>query len=121
MGDKPVNNFRMVERHFFRKKLLKSFDFNFGFVIPDSKNTCEHLYEFPHLSAADRTSLLSAHSTALLHTHTLTQSNSLTPTATRPAPGEDMIANPYETKSDSFYFVDGKLVMHNKAEYAYTA
>ena len=26
---------------------------------------------------------------------------------------------PFETKSDSFYFVDGKLVMHNKAEYAY--
>jgi hypothetical protein len=36
-----------------------------------------------------------------------------------PTAGEDMIANPYETKSDSFYFVDGKLVMHNKAEYAY--
>ena len=31
----------------------------------------------------------------------------------------DMIANPQETKSDSFYFVDGKLVMHNRAEYAY--
>lgn len=33
--------------------------------------------------------------------------------------GEEMIASPYETKSDSFYFVDGKLMMHNKAEYAY--
>lgn len=32
-----------------------------------------------------------------------------------------MAAHPYDTKSDSFYFVDGKLVMHNKAEYAYTA
>jgi GMP-PDE, delta subunit len=28
-----------------------------------------------------------------------------------------MIDNPYETKSDSFYFVDGKLIMHNKASY----
>ena len=28
-----------------------------------------------------------------------------------------MIDNPYETKSDSFYFVNGKLVMHNKASY----
>ena len=27
---------------------------------------------------------------------------------------------PYETKSDSFYFVGNKMVMHNKAEYAYT-
>ena len=30
-----------------------------------------------------------------------------------------MIENPFETRSDSFYFVDGKLVMHNKADYAY--
>jgi len=33
----------------------------------------------------------------------------------------DMIAHPYETKSDSFYFVDDELIMHNKAEYAYRA
>jgi len=31
-----------------------------------------------------------------------------------------MIDNPFMTKSDSFYFVDGQLVMHNKAQYAYT-
>lgn len=30
-----------------------------------------------------------------------------------------MVDNPYETRSDSYYFVDGKLVMHNKAEYSY--
>jgi len=30
-----------------------------------------------------------------------------------------MIDCPYETRSDSFYFVDDKLIMHNKADYAY--
>lgn len=30
-----------------------------------------------------------------------------------------MIANPHETKSDSFYFVDDELIMHNKASYKY--
>lgn len=50
MGDKPVNNFRMIERHYFRNQLLKSFDFHFGFCIPSSKNTCEHIYDFPPLS-----------------------------------------------------------------------
>lgn len=30
-----------------------------------------------------------------------------------------MIANPYETKSDSFYFVQNKLIMHNKASFKY--
>ena len=31
----------------------------------------------------------------------------------------EMVASPYETKSDSFYFVNDQLVMHNKADYAY--
>lgn len=32
----------------------------------------------------------------------------------------EMILHPYETQSDSFYFVDNKLVMHNKADYSYS-
>lgn len=50
VGDKPVQHFRMIERHYFRDTLLKSFDFDFGFCIPNSKNTCEHIYEFPELA-----------------------------------------------------------------------
>lgn len=86
VGDKPVNNFRMIERHFFRDRLLKNFDFEFGFCIPNSKNTCEHIYEFPTLDINEV---------------------------------QEMVDHPFETKSDSFYFVDGKLIMHNKADYAY--
>uniref|UniRef100_A0A0R3RG14 GMP_PDE_delta domain-containing protein n=1 Tax=Elaeophora elaphi TaxID=1147741 RepID=A0A0R3RG14_9BILA len=86
VGNKPVNKFRMIERHFFRDRLLKSFDFEFGFCIPNSRNTCEHIYDFPQLSE----SLI-----------------------------EEMISNPYETRSDSFYFVEDRLIMHNKADYAY--
>ncbi|XP_071946286.1 protein unc-119 homolog B-like [Antedon mediterranea] len=86
VGDQPVNNFRMIERHYFKEKLLKSFDFNFGFIIPNSKNTCEHIYEFPGLE---------------------------------PEQIKEMVECPFETKSDSFYFVDNKLIMHNKADYAY--
>lgn len=87
IGNHEVKNFRMVERHYFRERLLKSFDFDFGFLIPGSKNTMEHIYEFQELSKADI---------------------------------KLMVENPYETRSDSFYFVDGKLVMHNKAEYSYS-
>ncbi|VDM20787.1 unnamed protein product [Wuchereria bancrofti] len=86
VGSKPVNKFRMIERHFFRDRLLKSFDFEFGFCIPNSRNTCEHIYDFPQLSE----SLI-----------------------------DEMISNPYETRSDSFYFVEDRLIMHNKADYAY--
>ncbi|XP_068598575.1 protein unc-119 homolog B-like [Brachionichthys hirsutus] len=86
VGNRPLNNFRMIERHYFRDHLLKSFDFDFGFCIPNSQNSCEHIYEFPRLS--DST----------VH---------------------QMVACPYETRSDSFYFVENRLVMHNKADYAY--
>jgi len=86
VGTKPVKNFRMIERHFFRGRHLKTFDFNFGFCIPDSKNTCEHIYEFPEMNADEV---------------------------------RQMVANPFETKSDSFYFVDDVLIMHNKADYSY--
>lgn len=47
VGNKPVSSFRMIERHFFKDRLLKSFDFEFGYCIPNSLNTCEHIYEFP--------------------------------------------------------------------------
>jgi hypothetical protein len=30
-----------------------------------------------------------------------------------------MIDNPYETVSDSFYFINNRLIMHNKASYKY--
>ncbi|XP_071789714.1 protein unc-119 homolog B-like [Asterias amurensis] len=86
VGDKPVKNFRMIERHYFKERCLKTFDFNFGFCIPNSKNTCEHIYEFPKLT---------------------------------PEEIQEMVDQPFDTKSDSFYFVDNNLIMHNKADYAY--
>ncbi|XP_025090640.1 protein unc-119 homolog B-like [Pomacea canaliculata] len=86
VGDKEVTKFRMIEKHYFRDRLLKCFDFEFGFCIPHSRNTVEHIYEFPSLS---------------------------------PDEIQEMIDHPFETKSDSFYFVEDKLVMHNKADYAY--
>ncbi|CAD5120833.1 DgyrCDS9387 [Dimorphilus gyrociliatus] len=86
IGDKPISKFRMIERHYFRDQLLKSFDFEFGFCIPNSRNSVEHIYEFPQL--------------------TQEQIN-------------EMVSSPYETRSDSFYFVDDRLVMHNKADYSY--
>lgn len=50
VGEKPVHKFRMIERHFFRDVHLKTFDFSFGFCIPQSSNSCEHIYEFPSIS-----------------------------------------------------------------------
>lgn len=57
----------MIERHYFRDQLLKSFDFEFGFCIPSSKNTCEHIYEFPQLSEdLSKLSLILGYRTVML-------------------------------------------------------
>ena len=47
------------------------------------------------------------------HTHTHTQVIYTLPELD-PALEKEMIDAPYETKSDSFYFVGNKMVMHNK-------
>ncbi|XP_076852353.1 protein unc-119-like [Brachyhypopomus gauderio] len=86
VGSKAVNRFRLIERHYFRELLLKTFDFEIGFCIPDSRNTCEHIYSLPDLDS-----------------HTI----------------KEMIAHPFETRSDSFYFANNKLIMHHKAEYSF--
>lgn len=76
----------MIERHYYKNQLVKSFDFEFGFCIPGSVNTWDAVYAVPPL----KENLINA-----------------------------MIENPHETRSDSFYFVDDKLIMHNKAAYEY--
>lgn len=86
VGDQELPDFRMIERHYFRDRLVKSFDFEFGFCIPGSVNTWDAVYSLPLLSDD------------LIN---------------------EMIENPFQTKSDSFYFVDNVLVMHNKASYKY--
>ena len=87
VGTQEVRNFRMIERHYFRDILLKSFDFTLDFCMPNSTNSWEIIYEMPDLDEE-------------LH--------------------KQLVDNPWETKSDSFYFADGVLIMHNKAEYNYS-
>ena len=78
----------MVERHYFRGKVIRSYEFKFGFVIPGSTNSWEFIYDLPQLSEEDK---------------------------------KNIIAAPWEVKSDSFFFADGKLIIHNRAEYNYAS
>jgi hypothetical protein len=34
VGPEPLGSFRMIERHYFKNQLMRSYDFTFGFVIP---------------------------------------------------------------------------------------
>lgn len=85
-GEKPLQDFRMIERHYFGNNVVKTYDFKFGFVIPLSINTWEAVYETPAFS---------------------------------PQQIDSIVDNPYESKSDTFYFVGEELVMHHKVSYAY--
>jgi hypothetical protein len=87
VGNLPVKNLVMIERHYFREKLIKSFEFKFDFCIPNSTNTWETIYEIPEIDSNLK---------------------------------KEMIGSPWETKSDSFYFVDNNLIMHHKAFYNYS-
>ena len=86
VGDKPVKDFLMIERHYFNEILIKSFEFKFDFCIPKSVNTWEYIYTVPEID---------------------------------PNLKQQMIDEPWHTRSDSFYFVGNDLIMHNKAIYNY--
>ena len=91
----------MIERHFFRDQLIKTFDFDFGFCPPNTTNSIEHIYDMPEInSKQSKTKIRSTTFNFVLLV-------------------KEMIENPFETKSDSFYFVDNQLIMHKKATYAY--
>ncbi|ORZ31720.1 delta subunit of GMP phosphodiesterase [Catenaria anguillulae PL171] len=48
----------MIERHYVGSKLIKSFDFDFGFCIPGSLNTWEIIYTVPLLDKRMRKEML---------------------------------------------------------------
>ena len=50
IGSKEVKKMQMVERHYFRGKVIRSYEFKFGFIIPNSKNSWEFIYDLPKLS-----------------------------------------------------------------------
>ena len=50
VGDKPIQQMEMIEKHYFRNKCIREFSFKFGFIIPNSTNSWELIYDFPELS-----------------------------------------------------------------------
>ena len=86
IGEKEIKNMEMVERHYFRGKVIRDYSFKFGFVIPNSTNSWEFVYDLPHLTEEEKAEISAA---------------------------------PWEVKSDSFFFAEGKLMIHNRAEYNY--
>ena len=56
--NEPLQNFRMVEKYFLNEVELASYDFTYPFVLPNSTNCWESLYETPKLSEHDIESIL---------------------------------------------------------------
>ena len=51
---------KMVERHYFRGKVIRSYDFKFGFIIPNSANSWEFIYDLPELSEEEEKDIIEA-------------------------------------------------------------
>jgi hypothetical protein len=50
VGPKKISNLRLIERHYFRSRLLKTYDFSLGCLIPSSVNTLSLVYRLPQLT-----------------------------------------------------------------------
>lgn len=86
IAEKPIHKLEMIERHYFRGRVIQEFSFQFGFVIPNSTNEWEFVYDMPDLTPAEK---------------------------------QEIIDAPWEVKADSFYFAEGRLLVHNRSEYNY--
>jgi hypothetical protein len=54
IGAKPIQNMEVIERHYFRGRCIREFSFKFGFVIPNSTNSWEFIYDLPELTEEEK-------------------------------------------------------------------
>jgi hypothetical protein len=87
LSEEPIKNLTMIERHFLGDKLIREYEFNFGFLIPKSKNSTEFIYDLPQFNDEEQKLILS---------------------------------RPWIVQSDTYFFVEGQLIIHNKAAYNYS-
>ena len=76
----------MIEKHFFKGKCVKTYDFKTGFCIPHTVNSWETIYLLPELDEDTK---------------------------------QEMLENPGEAKSDSYFFIENQLIMHQRCRYNY--
>lgn len=60
IGAKPINSMLMIEKHYFKGRVIREFEFKFGFIIPNSTNSWELVYDFPDLSEEDKNEIRQA-------------------------------------------------------------
>lgn len=58
VGDKPVKDFKIIDRLFYKDKLLKEYKFEFPFCPPDAVNTWEVIYNLPEITDEIRNDIL---------------------------------------------------------------
>ena len=94
--------------------------------IPNSTNTWEAIYDVPPMSDAEKNEVIENpfEVRAQPHTHipgrhTCTHSCCLRMFAWAVGVADEARGGCGQSRSDSFYFVEDKLIMHTKAEYGY--
>ncbi len=132
VGNIALAGFRMIERHYFRDRVSLEQSWNSKSVLNIAIFNCSwwkalislSVFAFPALptlgtvfticllSAMNWVSIVFVHITEITFGYNLWRKLFISFYSVN-----EMIEHPYETKSDSFYFVNDKLIMHNKASY----
>ena len=90
MGEKPIKDFIIIERHYIKDKYIGGFESKFPFCFPQAPSNKEEIID-------------------------LNKNNGLNNNIKK-----EMTNNVILHKSDTFCFVENKLIIHNKAIYYYT-
>ncbi len=53
VGEQEVKNMSLVENHYFKKKRIAQYNFDFPFCAPNSINTWEYIYNMPKMNKED--------------------------------------------------------------------
>ncbi len=60
LGDEPIKDLLLIERFYFRDRLLSNFEFQFPFCMPKSKNECEFIYDLPKLTDEEKREMIAS-------------------------------------------------------------
>ena len=86
IASEPLSDLIMIERHYFKNRLISQFEFKFPRCEVKHRTQVEVVYDLPALSEEEM---------------------------------REIVKSPWSMTSDSFFFSNGVLLIHNKAMYNY--
>ncbi len=58
ISEEPIENLTLIERFYFKDRLIRNFEFKFPFCLPKSQNECEFIYDVPALTDEEKKEMI---------------------------------------------------------------